>query len=155
MNFVEATNRNVGWGLITITEETQRQLCHQNLSQLEWQLTNLDTWSARHSLKAVQQAGEGPLQVPQLVYISSMQLNLFVSAAFRQLDLSETDSEKFLLLTYVWGGAPATLISFKDFRKVFWVVDLLSWVLMQDRVFHIPANIISYSVLYFQLPPFF
>lgn len=61
-----------------------------------------------------------PFQVPQLIYTSSTrQLNLFVSAAFRQLDLAETDSEKFVLLTYVWGRAPTTPISFRDFWKVF------------------------------------
>lgn len=43
MSFVEDTNRNVGWGLITITEGTQRQPHHQSLSQrTEYETPHLD-----------------------------------------------------------------------------------------------------------------
>ena len=53
-------------GVSVGAEITQRQLHHQNPPQHRRQLTNLESWSTRHSLQAAQQIRQCPVQVPQL-----------------------------------------------------------------------------------------
>lgn len=65
--FIKVAYRNTGEWFLTGADITQRQLHHRSPIQHEWQLTKLGTCSTLQSLQAVQQIGEGPYHVPQLV----------------------------------------------------------------------------------------
>lgn len=74
MSFAGATYRDVGEGLLTGTEMTQREAASPNPTLVWEKSQELEIWSTQHSLLAAQQVGECSFSVAQLVCTSLMKL---------------------------------------------------------------------------------
>jgi hypothetical protein len=95
VSFICVTYRNMCEGLLIGAEITQRHLYHQAHPIMDDSSHKLETWDTMHIPQAIQCFGVFFLSC--IVGTDLFQAALLVFASSRQLGLSESDSEQFLL----------------------------------------------------------